>query len=489
VRTRAEGGGAGFEGLPLAGQARGERPWELRYRLRILHLNCYADPVGGAEVYAVALTRELTRRGHVVGFFGTSATREVDEEHLRVVRRPAYDPRLLWSEPAVSQALASFAARLRPELIHVHNVFSLGLDVMEALGQLGVPTVQTVHDSNRVCPNSWCVHGDGSPCHGGVGAQCFQHDCDRNYPFDAEVALHALLRHRALLELVDVAICPSQALARLIVAHGQRRVVHVPNAIEPIPIPGGVERGTRELLYVGRLTPEKGVETLLEAMTILRRRDPGVTLTLALGGSPPAAELARLHGQPGLTVLTGVPRSDLGRLYARSAVCILPSIWFENAPLVALECMSAGLPLIASRIGALPELVEDGVTGFTFRPRDPTDLAEQVLRFLALGSEERRQLGQRLQERAQRYRLESHVARVEEIYAEVRGVPRKPTIPRTPMDADLRALVARLVHERNAAREPTVTLVPHLGPRLRGRALARMRGIARALHLPKFLPR
>src|SRR5688572_16424684 len=156
--------------------------------VRILQFNTYADPVGGAEVYALTLTRELRDRGHVVGFFGTSATREVDEEHLRVVRRPTYDARLLWGDPPVSRGLEAFARRLQPDLIHIHNVFALGLDVLETLGLLGVPTVQTVHDFNRVCPNSWCVRGDGTICPGGIGAQCFRHDCHENYPFDAQVA-------------------------------------------------------------------------------------------------------------------------------------------------------------------------------------------------------------------------------------------------------------------------------------------------------------
>lgn len=460
--------------------------------MRILQLNTYADPLGGAEVYSLNLTQELTRRGHEVGFFGTSPVRAVDEPRLRVVQRPAYDPRVLWSEPAVSRALADFAARLQPEVIHVHNVFSLGLDVMETLGGLGVPTVQTVHDFNRLCPNSWCVRGDGAPCPGGIGAQCFRHACERNYPFDAEVALHALLRHRALLELVDAAICPSVALAQRLAAQGQRRIVHLPNAIEPIPPPVGVERAAKELLYVGRLDPEKGVETLLEALSILRRRDPGVTLRLAVGGNPPARELDRLRRLPGLALFTSVPRAELGTFYARATACVVPSIWFENAPLVALEAQAAGLPMIASRIGGLPELVDDGVTGFTFRPRDPQDLAEQAERLFAMGAEERRQMGLRLQKRAMDHRLGPHVSRVEELYAELRELRRSPGFPTIALDEELRAVVQRLVDERNGTSddgaEPIVSLSPHPRTR-RDRVLAPVRRLARALRLPKILPR
>jgi glycosyltransferase involved in cell wall biosynthesis len=465
--------------------------------VRILQFNTYADPIGGAEVYALTLTRELRQRGHVVGFFGTSPEREVDEEHLRVVRRPLYDPGCLWREPAVSRALEAFAGRLRPELVHVHNVFSLGLDVLEGLGALGVPTIQSVHDFNRVCPNSWCVWGDGTPCEGGIGEKCFQHDCQRNYPFDAQVALHALLRHRALLDIVDVSISPSRSLAERLARNGSSEVLHIPNAVEPIAYAGGEARRAKELLYIGRLTPEKGVDYLLAALPLIRTQDPEVHLTIVAGGSPPLEQVERLKRNTGITLFTDVPRPELGRFYSTSTACVLPSIWSENAPLVAFECLAAGLPMLASRIGGLPELVEDGITGYTFQPRDPTDLAEKALRLLTLGHEERERMSAVLRERSARFRLEPHVARLEQLYADVAQRKRGPVTPAIALDADLLAVLEQQGREKARpegwGEEATVELQPFAGPRSRAedrrRALVRrIRRVARALHLPKLFP-
>jgi glycosyltransferase involved in cell wall biosynthesis len=462
--------------------------------VRILQLNTYADPMGGAEVYALSLAQELRARGHVVGFFGTSPDREVDEADLRIVRRPAYDARLLWGEPAVRAAFEAFARRLRPELVHVHNVFSLGLDLMEALGGLGVPTIQTVHDFNRVCPNSWCVRGDGSACAGGIGAQCFEHDCKKNYPFDAAVALHALLRHRALLQLVDLSICPSQCLADRLRSHGQQHVVHVPNAVDPIPIPPGLSRDEHALLYVGRLTPEKGVDYLLEAMPALRAWNPLITLTVAAGGSPSPASIQRLRRVPGVTVMTSVPRHDLGRLYATASACILPSIWSENAPLVAFECLAAGLPMIASRVGGLPELVQDGVSGFTFEPRDVRDLVEKARRFLSLGNAERDRMARSMQARSADYRLGPHLAKIEGLYSQVAALERAPIVPATPLDADFRALIREQTREKalldGSLNERVFVLQPKSAERgaRRRAAMARIRRVARTLRLPKVFP-
>src|SRR6185436_6079786 len=228
--------------------------------VRILQLNNYADPVGGAEVYALALTRELAQRGHEVGFFGTSPDRASDEERLRVVRRPRYDVRFLFHDPAVQSALEETVTRMRPELLHVHNVVSLGVDVLEFLGRTGIPILQTVHDFSLLCPNSWCVWGDGSHCSGGVGAKCFLHGCQQNYPYDPEVALHTLLKQRTLAGIVDLAICPSRHLAHLMRGSGSRDVRHLNYFIDPIAAGTAGERKPKELVYIGRLEPEKGVE-------------------------------------------------------------------------------------------------------------------------------------------------------------------------------------------------------------------------------------
>lgn len=419
--------------------------------MRILQLNNYADPIGGAEVYALALTRELRQRGHVVAFLGTAPDREVDEEHLRVVRRPRYDPLLLSRDPSVRAALADCVRRVRPEVIHVHNVYSLGVDVLELLGATRVPVVQTVHDFNLLCPNSWCVLPDGTACPGGVGAKCFQHDCQKNYPYDAEVALFTLLRQRALASTVDLALCPSRHLTDLTRKSGARDVRHLNYFIDPIA--GGQigERKERELVYIGRLEPEKGVEHLLEAMVLILRSAPSVHLTIVGGGALAGALTAqaeKLHLQDAVTFLSHVPRDELGRFYATASGCVLPSIWSENSPLVAHECLAAGLPMIASRIGGIPELVEEGQGGFTFNPRDARDLAEKALRLLALPAEERARMSAAMQKRALDFRAEPHVARIEELYREVIRAGPGARDPSVHIDADLLAVLEKAGRER-----------------------------------------
>ncbi|HEX6884458.1 MAG TPA: glycosyltransferase [Planctomycetota bacterium] len=419
--------------------------------MRILQFNNYADPVGGAEVYALALTRELRQRGHEVVFFGTSPDREASEEHLRVVQRPRYDTARLTRDPSVRQALEETLRRFRPELIHVHNVSAMGIDVLEGLGQSGVPVLQTVHDFSLLCPNSWCVLPDGTACPGGAGAKCFQNECKQNYPYDGEVALHTLLRQRVMAAVVDLAVSPSRYLADMTRAGGVREVRHLHYFIDPIVSGPSTPRAANELVFIGRLEPEKGIEHLLDAMPAILKGHAEARLTIVGGGSLSESLQARARDLglgTAVTFVSHVPRAELGRFYATSTACVLPSIWSENSPLVAYECLFAGLPMIASRIGGIPELVAEGKAGFTFTPRDPRDLAEKALKLLALPPVERERMSEAMRQRARDFQPTPHLERLEALYAELlRTAPRR-SAPVLPVDADLLALLAQYGRER-----------------------------------------
>jgi len=388
--------------------------------VRILHFCNYADRIGGAEIYAQALVEALRARGHTVGLFGGSPEREVDSEELRVVKRPLYDAARLVRDAALFNALTEFIERFRPEVVHAHNVFSVALEVVDHLGRCGVPLVQTVHDYQLLCPNSWCVHGDGTPCAGGAGAQCFQHDCQKNYPYDSWGVLLSTLRQHLASAGVRIAIAPSSYLAERLRHHGWREVRHLAYFIEATGPSTNVARTEYELVYVGRLEREKGVDVLLEALPAVLSAIPRVRLTLVGGGSQEQAlrrqsEQAKLGSA--VRFLTQIPRAELSIHYARAAACILPSVWTENSPLVAYECLSAGLPMLGSRIGGIPELIEPDC-GFTFEPHNANDLARAIIQFLRLPLAERERMSRAARRRAATFDESAHLDRIEELYRE-----------------------------------------------------------------------
>jgi len=446
--------------------------------VRILHFSNYADRIGGAEVYAHGLVEALRARGHTVALFGGSPEREVDSEELRVVKRPLYDAGRLVKDAALLNALTEFIERFRPEVVHAHNLFSIALEVVDHLGRCGVPLVQTVHDYQLLCPNSWCVRGDGSPCPGGAGAQCFQHDCQKNYPYDSWGVLLSSLRQRLASAGVRVAIAPSSHLAERLRHHGWRDVRHLPYFIDVTSSPSSGPRADYDLLYVGRLEREKGVDVLLEAMPAVLAAIPRVHLTLVGGGSQePAlrrqAEQSRL-GQA-VRFLTRIPREELSVHYARAAACVLPSVWTENSPLVAYECLTAGLPMLGSRIGGIPELIEPDC-GFTFEPRNPADLARVVIQFLRLPLAERQHMSMTARRRAQAFDGPGHLGRVEGLYREAISLGGTPD-PVVEVLRELFPVLEQVNLDRPYRPDSSARSTP----------LEVLRGIARELGLPKVL--
>jgi glycosyltransferase involved in cell wall biosynthesis len=448
--------------------------------VRILHFNNYADRIGGAEVYAHALVEGLRARGHTVGLFGGSPEREVDTAELRVVRRPLYDAARLVKDAALLNALREFIERFRPEVVHAHNVFSIALEVVDHLGRCGVPLVQTVHDYQLLCPNSWCVRGDdGSPCPGGAGAQCFQHDCQRNYPYDSWGVLLSMLRQHLASAAVRIAIAPSSYLAERLRHHGWREVRHLAYFIDrPWPSPNGV-RTEYELIWVGRLEREKGVDVLLEALPAILSAIPRVHLTLIGGGSQEQAlrkQVEQAKTGAAVRFLTHIPREELSSHYARAAACVLPSVWTENSPLVAYECLSAGLPMLGSRIGGIPELIEPDC-GFTFEPHNPDDLARAVIRFLRLPLAERDRMSVAGRRRAADFDGPRHLARIEELYREAHSLE------------NTRDSLADALRDLYPVLEQVNLDRPYRSDPARSTPLEVLRGIARELGLPKVLKR
>lgn len=419
--------GTGVPGEEPGGAGAGGAAARYRDRLpsmRVLQINTFAEPVGGAETYLFGLLGELRRRGHEVLLFGTSPDREVDQPGLRVVRRPAYDPSRLFRDEPVRRALERTLERFDPEVVHVHNLHALGLDLLGTLAAAGRPVVQTVHDFGVLCPNSWCVRGDGTPCPGGPGAQCFAHRCTDNYPYDARQVLVAMVRLRLVRALVDVALAPSHHLADLLRGQGFPDVRQLHYFVEEEEgLAGPIrQREPKNLLYLGRLVPEKGIDVLLAALPRILTEVPGTRLTI-VGGGPLAGDLRRRAHELGtgdaVRFHTQVPHAEVRNFYASATAKVLPSIWSENSPLTAYECLAAGLPILGSRIGGIPDLVRDGETGLLFRPRDPADLAEKAVRLLRMPAEERAELSRRGRELARTLSRERNVGTVEAVYREV----------------------------------------------------------------------
>lgn len=221
---------------------------------------------------------------------------------------------------------------------------------------------------------------------------------------DLELARRAPRLVRAVLRRAEVVICVSEALGAMAREHGARDVRVIPNGVH---LPGRVaeEAAQAHVLFAGRLSPEKGIADLVEAT-----RD----LPLVVAGDGPLRALVP-------DALGFVAHDELGRLYDEAAVVVLPSLR-EGLPLAVVEAMAHGRPVVATRVGGIPDLVEDGVTGFLVEPGDRDGLRAALERLLA-DPQLRRRMGTEARRRVRRCSWDAVAAETLEAYGLRPGAP------------------------------------------------------------------
>jgi glycosyltransferase involved in cell wall biosynthesis len=454
--------------------------------MRILHLGQHHELVGGAEVHREQVMAGLTRRGHGNAFFGTSPSVTLRRPDRRVVRRPGYDPERLASDWRLQRELRQCIAEFEPQLIHVHQIPGLPLELYNDLAATGLPVVETVYDYGLLCTNSWAVHGDGQPCHSTPGAECFRNACTRNYPFNPGSVLAASARLKLVRGAVDVAIAPTEHLRGRLQAAGLKEVVTLPYfpAAEASRVAVGASdpQGREQaVLVVARLEREKGVAELLEAFALLAGRRPEVRLDI-IGSGPQREALAARAAHLGLTSAVrflGTKNLEQVRSHMLKArVLALPSIWMEALPLVTFDANAAGLPMVAHAIGGLPEAVLPGINGLLVPVAAAAEMAQALERVLTDDVLWAR-LSRGAIERSRGFSEEQHLDGIESAYQRALSLARRRGHAQAPvMDEDERVLLDAVLRHCGSMEKELDSLQQGLAGRLvrwqrRGRRIGR----------------
>ena len=383
---------------------------------RVLQVHTRYRQAGGEDRVVEAEKRLLEAAGIAVHqvLFGN--------DDLTEGTSPAGDLRLaasaIWSRAAVRRVRSAITA-LRPEVMHVHNTFVAASPSVYSAGK-EVAVVQTLHNYRMVCPVATAFR-DGHACTDCVGRffpwPSVVHACLHGSRSQSVVAAAALVAHRAIgtyKHRIDSYIAVTAFQRRLMIAGGlpPERIRVIPNFLEPDPGEGTGQRSG--LLYVGRLSEEKGIRVLLEAAAALR---PGTVRVI--GEGPLQLEVERSAAAGAIAYLGPLEHSAVLDEVRRAIAVVVPSTWFEGFPLVVLEAFASGTPVIASDIGSLAEVVEEGLTGMLARPHEADNLEER-LRWAADRPRDMREMGSKARERYEtRFRGPMHLEALLETYAAV----------------------------------------------------------------------
>jgi glycosyltransferase involved in cell wall biosynthesis len=429
--------------------------------MRVLVITNYFPPqfAGGAELSAYNTCLGLVGRGIEVSVLVVNA-RERDRVDRLDVAQPPGDRGLAGAhtvqgltfpvhrvtyqtpwlnhallqtfDPRVYRAVLAELRRVQPDLVHVHNVSGATLAPFVACHRLGVPVVLTLHDHWLLCPNNMLYRGDGSVCDPAVTpsacAQCF-----KRYDFWADIprrrqVLEWLVRHVCLL------ISPSRRLVELHTAAGYAcdRFRVVPYGIypgggrlptDPMLREYAQEKGShRTLLFAGAVVESKGLQTLIDSLPFLDRYVERLRFLVAGWGDERFLSALRRADPLVVKVLGRVPFQEMRALYAAADLTVVPSIWYDNSPMVIYESLLAGTPVLGSDIGGIPELIQPGQTGDVFPPGDVFALVEGVIQHFSRSAPERR----RMRHRCVKYvhdhlTMEHHLDRLQQVYDEALG--------------------------------------------------------------------
>jgi glycosyltransferase involved in cell wall biosynthesis len=357
---------------------------------QLLSINNYYYLRGGSEAVYFEHNRLFEHAGWEVVPFSMQNARnqpsEWSEHFIDQTDGDGHSPLAKLSR-AVSAIYSTEAARrirgllalTRPNVAHAHNIYHhLSPSVLVELHRQAIPVVLTLHDLKLICP-AYKMHTQGAVCErcrGGALRNVIKNRCIKNSTAMSALVWLESTVHKALdlyMSTVTRFVVPSRFFLQKFAEWGvdTSRFVHIPNSVD-------VEAMTAEgtpgdaFVYLGRLVPEKGVATLIRAAAQAR-----VRLRIIGTGSEEQA-LRQLAAELGGDVeftgyLTG---SALRAAISSARAVVIPSEWYENAPISVMEASALGRPVIGADIGGIPELIRPGETGFIFSSGSVDSLVE-----------------------------------------------------------------------------------------------------------------
>jgi len=389
--------------------------------VRILLISeLYPPSGGGLEYHVQGLAHELTRRQHDVHvatlgpsncqrFDGVVPVHQIRSSAARLPglhadrTRPFHPP---FADPGVRRQLVRLLEQVQPEVVHAHNW------MVTSLPRQAPPIVFTSHDYAWICPKRTLIRPDGSICSGPTISRCTP--CGREqYGLVRSLAVDLATRYGRMMVVPTVHVAVSTAVQTALSPFTIHPPIVISNFVDPlvaygpdVDVPGLPDEPFA--LFGGDALAHKGIDVLLAAWST----DP----------QPCPLVVASLHDTkrswPPYVHAMSLTREQMITAWRRSTVALVPSIWSEPCPTVAIEAMAQGVPVVGSDVGGLGDIVENGVNGLLVAPGDSEALRSAVAELIS-DPERRKTLGEAARESAARWMLPGVASRLEALYREV----------------------------------------------------------------------
>ena len=386
--------------------------------MKVLEIISVGYVAGGAENTIVKIGPYLAEKGYQIKTLASDLGPEKKHFNEYTFKNVSFSGpfKLLFFlfNPSSFFALRRVLKEYGPDIVHIHVLHEITPSVLFLLKKY--PTVITLHGPETFLRGLliWCLKPSNFK-----GNVFSKQELSMSGKF-AYFYFNSIQKifYRLGFKNVDLFIAPSKYI-RNVSKVDVLPIVHLPNFVEL----GKFHelKNNYNLLFVGRLQKMKGVEYLIKALPLIVEVFPQTTLTI-IGDGPDKGNLLdqakALQIEKHVQFVGWVENKDLITYYEKASIVVVPSAWAEAFGLVTLEAMSAGRPVIGTRVGGIPEVIDDGVNGYLVEPKNPEQIAEKALKLL---SEEEllKELGRNARKKAETFSIEKYVENLIKLYEQV----------------------------------------------------------------------
>lgn len=342
--------------------------------MKVLLVNKFLFVVGGAESYMLNIGNKLKELGHEVKYFGLKNKKNIASNEF-LPKDSKINPFSKIYSTNVKKQFQKLIDEFKPDIVHFNNInYQLTTSIIDACKENNIPAVMTLHDPQIVCPNHMFFSNGQicTECLDGNFHHCIEKKCIKNNLLLSYIGYkESLFTHKKYkYDWIYKFISPSSFLAKRIEDGGFKndKIIILQNPSKNILVGTKSVNKQEYILYFGRLSEEKGIRQLLDALP------HGINLKVA--GSGPLEGFVKENKN--CEYLGQLKFEELKDVIRKAKCTIYPSIWYENCPMSIIESISLGTPVLASNFGGIPELIKDGKTGYLFDPKDNDSIKRAI---------------------------------------------------------------------------------------------------------------
>lgn len=401
--------------------------------MKILLVNKFHWPKGGSETYYFELGKLLEMHGHDVAYFSM-----YNENNIKTGNKEYFVEKFDSSSKNIFKAYTTIYSNenkkimeyalndFKPDIVHI-NLFQrhLTYSIIKAIKEKNIPIVFTAHDLQAVCPASamLCKGKICDKCLNGNKFNCLKQKCVKNSTLKSMLSSIEALEYKRnkVYDLIDVIISPSNFVGKTIKKDGiKTKIITLHNFVDVNNFNNDNNNDKNYAFFFGRLSIEKGILNLLEAF---KKQNKGF---LYIAGDGPEKEkiieyIQEHNLEKRVKLLGFLNQKEVKEYISNCAFVVVPSIWYENCPYSILETLSMGKPIIGSKIGGIPELINNSKNGFLYK-YDDIDSLSKIINKLFIDKRLRNKLGKQARKDAiEKYNIDIYYNKLEEIYIKLIG--------------------------------------------------------------------